>query len=310
MTPVSPEDMAKLEPFIAGALPDHRGEVYVFCPLHKDTKPSASINVVKGLWFCHAGCGGGSIRHLVLNEDAWVDTPTTRVSSGAPFRPPVPGNEPTMTEVLHWHKRLRREESVREKLYREKGIVYETIRKAMLGWDGKNIKIPVFSPTRQLWNVRTYDLYQTGGGSKIWNTRGMGKARLYPISVLQRAELGDSILLCEGEFDTLLALQEGALAVTHTDGAGKRWKDIWTDWFVGLDVYLCHDCDVAGAVSDSAAGVALQDVAVVWECHLPYEYKEKHGHDLSDLLLSKKNRKVALRKLMSEATEWSLHAGE
>ncbi|WP_169794271.1 CHC2 zinc finger domain-containing protein [Alicyclobacillus shizuokensis] len=34
------------------------------CPFHDDERPSLSVNVVKGVWKCHAGCGGGTLETL------------------------------------------------------------------------------------------------------------------------------------------------------------------------------------------------------------------------------------------------------
>lgn len=64
----------KLDPiwrYVAGP-PDSRGERPAHCPLHPDASPSMSINFREGVWACHAGCGGGSIRHLLDSRDAWV----------------------------------------------------------------------------------------------------------------------------------------------------------------------------------------------------------------------------------------------
>lgn len=35
------------------------------CPLHDDRAPSLSVSEDKGLWYCHAGCGGGDVYTLV-----------------------------------------------------------------------------------------------------------------------------------------------------------------------------------------------------------------------------------------------------
>ncbi len=35
------------------------------CPLHDDTNPSFSFNVVHGGWRCHAGCGSGDTFTLI-----------------------------------------------------------------------------------------------------------------------------------------------------------------------------------------------------------------------------------------------------
>lgn len=306
MPPVTPEQLRALEPYIAGARPDDRGELEIYCPTHPDTRRSASVNVHKGCWYCHAGCGGGSVRQLILADDAWVPADNrvqqATVHAAAPTRA---ANLPKPSDVRHWHYRLRRDRALRRWLYRKRGITDWTVRRAQLGWDGRRYKIPVFSPGRVLWNVRNYDPTATGGRSKIWNTRGMGKARLYPISVLERTRLNDAVLLCEGEFDTLLALQHGYMAVTRTDGAGKPWHDEWTWRFVGLRVFLCYDLDAAGDHSNAVAAEALHGAASeIWQCHLPFEYREKRGNDLTDYLLAFQPgaRDEMLGALLADAT--------
>lgn len=285
-TPASPQEREALAPYLAGAVADGRGEVEAFCPCHPDTKRSASINLEKGVWYCHAGCGGGSIRQLVNAEDGWVSMDGRVGLQHVAVRPTRGLVQPTPDDVHHWHRRLRREPQLRKRLYRQRGISRETVRQAVLGWDGRAITIPVWTPKRRLRNVRRYDLNPAGTRSKIWNTRGMGDAALYPIGPLTRAAVGDEVMILEGEWDTLLALQHGHLAVTRTDGAGKPWHQEWTDWFVGLRVYLCHDLDRAGTKDDAETADAIGEVALsVHQCHLPFTYKESGGNDLTDYLL-------------------------
>lgn len=40
------------------------GEGMTICPFHNDRKPSLSLNHENGLWYCHAGCGGGTVQEL------------------------------------------------------------------------------------------------------------------------------------------------------------------------------------------------------------------------------------------------------
>lgn len=306
MPQVTPEQLRALEPYIAGARPDDRGELEIYCPTHPDTRRSASVNVHKGCWYCHAGCGGGSVRQLILAEDAWVPVDgrvqEATVHAAVPTRT---ANLPKHSDVMHWHRRLRRDPGLRRWLYRKRGITDWTVRKALVGWNRDHYTIPVYSPGRALWNVRNYDPGATGGRSKMWNTRGMGKARLYPIGMLERTKLNDTVLLCEGEWDTLLALQHGYLAVTRTDGAGKPWHDEWTWRFVGLRVFLCYDHDRAGHDSNDVAGEALRGAASeVRQCHLPFRYKEKRGNDLTDYLLAFRPgaRDEMLGQLLADST--------
>lgn len=306
MPPVTPEQLRALEPYIAGARPDDRGELEIYCPTHPDTKRSASVNVQKGCWYCHAGCGGGSVRQLILADDAWVPADgRVREEYATTSAAPAPAKLPTTDDVKHWHKRLRRDARLRRWLYRQRGISEWTIRKALIGWDRDRFKLPVWSPGRTLWNVRNYDPKATNGRSKMWNTKGMGEARLYPLGPLLKTGLNDVVLLCEGEWDALLALQHGYLAVTRTDGAGKPWHDEWTWRFVGLRVFLCYDRDRAGESSNNVAAEALRGAAAeVRQCHLPFKMKEKGGWDLSDYLLAYQHRlrDAKLAELLAGAT--------
>ena len=44
--------------------PNSQGEAVTKCPFHSDQTPSLSINVIKGVWICHAGCGSGNVYKL------------------------------------------------------------------------------------------------------------------------------------------------------------------------------------------------------------------------------------------------------
>ena len=46
-------------------IPEGRVEVSIKCPLHDDRLPSLSINLDKGMWICHAGCGQGKLASLI-----------------------------------------------------------------------------------------------------------------------------------------------------------------------------------------------------------------------------------------------------
>ena len=52
--------------------PPGRDEWPASCPLHADARPSMNINFAKGVFCCHAGCGGGSIEDLLASRAAWL----------------------------------------------------------------------------------------------------------------------------------------------------------------------------------------------------------------------------------------------
>ena len=37
----------------------------ILCPFHSDNVASCSINIGKGVWICHAGCGQGSLKYFL-----------------------------------------------------------------------------------------------------------------------------------------------------------------------------------------------------------------------------------------------------
>lgn len=39
------------------------------CPFHEDRSPSFSVDDAKGVWNCHAGCGGGNVYHFLMKAE-------------------------------------------------------------------------------------------------------------------------------------------------------------------------------------------------------------------------------------------------
>ena len=46
-------------------VPNDKDEFNIECPFHDDMSPSLSINIEKGMWICHVGCGQGSIKYFL-----------------------------------------------------------------------------------------------------------------------------------------------------------------------------------------------------------------------------------------------------
>lgn len=312
MAPVTDPQLALLAPYIGSAKPDHRGEVAMLCPIHNDTTRSASININMGAWYCYAGCGGGSIRALIDNSENWrpiegrskEQSLTLDKLKSTATNVVLQSQDELMYDTIRWHRDLMCNAYAKDYLYNLRGIEEWTIRKALIGFDGSYYKIPVFSPERQIWNIRTYDPQPRRGRRKIWSLRGFGRARIYPSGILDRVDPGDAILFCEGEWDSLLALQAGVLAVTRTDGAGKPWHPEWSVGFAGLRVFVCHDADKQGAKGNEIVTAALLGVAAgVYECRLPYRILPKGGRDITDFLLDSDEPGQAITELMHNAKE-------
>lgn len=309
---VNDEQIRKLKPYIAGEVPDDRGETNMYCPLHNDGKRSAQVNLERGVWFCHAGCGGGSVRMLIDNEDAWVPLEGRGVvnrSSNGNGRTKE-REKVTEHQVEIWHQNLLTNAQALSDLYDARGIVTETVERYQLGWDaGRQVyTIPIrgrrtkLHKRGKLLNLRRYDMAPKEGRRKIWGIRGRNDPRLYPRDVAT----GDgAVVICEGEWDALLTNQHGVPAITRT-GAAKVWKEEWSGFFKDRIVYLCHDCDEAGMAGNRIVYEALKDIASeVRFLRLPYPIVEKHGKDLTDFLLDHEEHATSeLLARMDDAPLW------
>lgn len=281
-------------------------ECMVKCPFHDDRVASMSINLNKGLYYCHAcGKGGdeydfyrniegcpemsfGEVKALLTRE--FGERPAysgehDRVPEQEPDTPAIPPEE-----ITRYHKILCNIPGNLEWLLNKRGITKETVKKYKIGFDlhSQRYMIPIYDKHGRCVNIRKYSPNSHGVSKMISYQTGYGTARLYPIQNLEKNE----ILLCEGEMDCLLANQIGYNAITTTGGA-NTWKRQWNADFRNKTVYICYDIDEAG--NQGAKKVAeelLQVTDKVKIIHLPIvdppdgditDYFVALGHSREDL---------------------------
>jgi hypothetical protein len=227
------------------------------------------------------------ITALMRQKDDWVDPGHSRNGS-RPDADGQPENKPqrviTEGHIGGWHSALMSNESAQQWLYERRGISLETIEQYELGFRDDSIyTIPVRSEAGDIWNIRYYDPNPRGERRKIWSESGYGNPpRLYPIAVLNADP--EAVLIGEGEWDILLALQNGYQSVTRTAGA-NHWNTEWNEWFKDRTVYIVQDRDEEGEAGARKIARALRRIADVRIVELPYPSVKKHGKDLSDFLL-------------------------
>jgi hypothetical protein len=160
-----------------------------------------------------------------------------------------------------------------------RGIHTKTISDYRIGYDSDKrvYTIPVYGPEDEIWNVRRYNMHAPADRRKIWSVAGMRSTELYPIGQLET----DRIIICEGEWDTLVTIQNGYAAITRT-GAADVWKGEWSALFKDKTVYLAHDADEKGQLANRKVARFLHRLADVRTIKLPFPIVHKHGEDLSD----------------------------
>lgn len=158
----------------------------------------------------------------------------------------------------------------------------DTIQRFRLGWDGRRYAIPVYDDAGVLKNIRCYSNVIE---PKIINWPGWGSPpRLYPMDVLLHDP--KTVVICEGEFDALLANQQGIPTVTGTGGVKSmgRWRESWSEWFRDKRVYVCFDRDRDGDINARRVIKKLERFAKkIQYIELPFPMGS--GQDLTDYLL-------------------------
>jgi hypothetical protein len=296
MAAIKKQHLKLLEPYFAGETPSIRGEdrhreLDMFCPLHPDKKRSATLDLDKALWYCAAGCGGGRVPDLIERRDEWVTPRRNGTSNGnGGSRKSSNGSKPqeqiSEGTVKGWISSLIGSPERLEELVSRRGVEEEILEAYEIGWDGSQraYTIPIRDAEGQIVNVRRYQFDPPNDRRKIWSVSGMGSpARLFPIDVLQ--DEPDEIIVCEGEWDALLTIQNGFPCITRT-AAASVWNSDWGEYFHGRKVYLVHDMDSAGQAANRKVERMLRKIADVKVVHLPFPVEKKHGKDLTDYWLA------------------------
>lgn len=208
------------------------------CPFHEDRNASMSVNVIKGTWFCHAGCGGGSVIDL-LAKFSGVSPLDYIKSQGI-------GSEPRKAPSVSTAK-----------------PEIETIYSYTDALGGELFQVVRMRP-------KTFRQRHSQGGAWVWNMDGVERV-LYRLPEVLKAQ---TVWVVEGEKDADNLARLGITATCNVGGAGK-WLDGYTETLSGKDVVICGDNDKAGKehvekVFDSIAGKVKSARLVV----LPQQFKD------------------------------------
>ena len=207
-------------------------EYRAFCPFHDDTnKPNLSVNVTKGLYFCHRCSHGGNIVDFYKEK-----TGKTAENFASEYNIPFVKEE----EYEKFLGKLRKTDI--EYLIVERGLDHETIKDMGLGYDGRRITIPIYNKHGIIINIRKYD--KNSDNKMMSHKKGMGSVQIFGLDSLLK---NDKLVFCEGEWDRMVLERNGIRAFTVTGGAGI-FKEEWIDQYdiKNKEIYVIFDCDIAG----------------------------------------------------------------
>ncbi len=264
----------------------------IYCPFHKESKPSFEIRFSDGSAYCY-GC-----RTFVKNIVMFDMLYHKRVKKQSLFQifdlylePVVPRRRyMRLADNLNT-------KSAPYKFLKKRGITSEVIDKFKIGYNHERISIPIFNEWGFCVNIRLYDYTHTSDSKMISFKKGYGKTRLYPMISLA----GREVYIFEGESDTLLGLSHGLNAVTTTGGA-ESWKHSFSRGFRGKDVIICMDNDKAGC---RGARLIVEDLRKVCTSLKIINLPKKYGKDFTDYL---KHKTIEdFKKLVMSASNYEIN---
>jgi hypothetical protein len=285
-------------------IPKGDDEIGICCPVHEDKEPSASLNVEKNLWRCHAaGCNAkGDIVHLLCHI---VKKDRTTILTDLANRydiAEIKAISPKLVEDYHeniWAG------GPLVKALRDRGITDEMIRYARLGIHDGRITIPVHDRERRVMNIRKY-LPGAPGPEKMLNTKGYSKPRLYQVEQLTNPR----VWVCGGEMKALVVggmlaakYSIGAVAVTAGEGA---WDPEFSKEFKGKEVFICMDVDAGGRAASAKIASLLFPVALkVQIIRLPLDRTQFPKGDINDYVGKCGAKPEDLLRLMEKAETYT-----
>ena len=221
-------------------------------------------------------------------------------------RPIRTGRKPESLDATVAKLHAKTREEVRD-YFNGRGINNASIDKYMLGaakfGNRRGYMIPVFDRSGHVAYVKLRRTLEDEAAEVL--ARSMGKANPAPKYVVHPAganlilvgedqlekSTSSEVLICEGELDRIMAIQEGVEMPVVTGGGGAQtFKDEWIAQLRNMrNIYLCFDNDEAGESGAEKLAQRLAEripTASIYLIALPFE-KDTHA-DLSDYFNQKK----------------------
>jgi hypothetical protein len=229
-----------------------KASMAVRCVFHDDSLPSLSLNMEKGVWNCHAGCGSGGVLDFEKkfsgcdDQTAWA-------------------NIAELTGAKQQYISGQKPEATYQYFDASGKLAFEKLR-----YPGKR-----FSQRKP-----------DGKGGWIYKLEGVRKWLYNLPSIL----IANEIIIAEGEKDAdnaakaLKSIGVNGVFIagtTNFDGAGK-WKDSESIFFAGKRVVICEDNDEPGRKHAEHVAAAVYPVALGVKV-IKFSELPEHG-DVSDFL--------------------------
>ena len=254
-------------------VPIANSEFNIACPFHADNSPSLSINIEKGVWICHVGCGQGSLK-LFLKEYlkfSWDEVTQYLQKRYATFDIDifeVPSLEDSPEEVQPLEFPFK-PGFVPPWIF-DRGFSKKTLRKWECTMDDEGtLIIPVKNKDDRLLGWISRRLYLT---PKYLYSKGFKKSRtLFGINFLRKT---DFLCITEGSLDAMWLDQHNYSSVALL---GANLSKIQEELLIDApikELVLCLDNDTAGMQAAETMLTRLSSRCIVSVVQVPKGYKD------------------------------------
>ncbi len=293
----------------------------VYCPHCEDPDtsktPSCSVSKI-GLYFCNSCPGKGTFLdfymavHKIDSDEAVLQLTGGEIK---PYKPaPVPPEKRLDQSIAdRCAAMLMKQDRMRQYLKKDRGLLFKTVNRFIIGMDESRITIPIYNEDGVLINIRRYlPNAPTDTPKMLSHPKGDGSPHLYPVEMLSDLSPGDELILCEGEWDAMLLNQFGFNGLTKTAGV-TTWKDEWTQQLAQYSIVIIfdvHDKENQQGVSNlgqrmaweiAAKFHALGSAVKVVELPLPKSYI---GGDITDYFIKENNKPIDLKTLIDKTSKY------
>lgn len=287
------------------------------CPFHNDRNPSFSVDLTTGKWKCHSTSCGKSGGLLAFSREVgerlpdeiyreFIDEiglkPKSRIVHRGDKEESTWNEDGDILErVERYRKRLYEDDKLLE-YWKRRGISPETLSSLFVGYDDKSkaYTIPHLAENREIVAIKR--IYSSNPHNYSWE--GSKRGYLYLGGIIKALDPGDSLIITEGEKDTLSLLDERILNVVGSPSS-EGFKDDPSVFDGVRDIFILFDNDESGR--DGALKVAkkigYRSRVVNWRRYEELIGEElPRGFDLTDLRLKcqreGKSFRDELKKLM------------
>jgi len=254
-------------------VPIYSSEFNVLCPFHLDNHSSCSINIDKGVWICHAGCGQGSLKSFIQRKLNLTQQELDALCTETEYNLDLDFFEqyqPTDDEL----KEVTLPDEFILGKYPNWIFTRGFTRKTLDSWGcGTNryqdLIIPIKDEGNKLvgWVSR-----RRSATPKYLYSKGLQKSKV----LFGAADIGPTKFVCvtEGTLDTMWLRQHGypsiAILGMHLS---NRQKDLLSKLRT-QEVVLCLDNDEAGQIGLTKALEVIGNTLMVSYIDLPTGYKD------------------------------------